>query len=91
MAIDTPLKRYSATGVLMPFRGGCYPGTSGVVQAEKQVVSYLYSGVLALSITITGVMRMAFVGKAPAMTFSGKQPGIGMVGKKPSMTFQGKE
>lgn len=48
MAIDSALKRFSATGLLLPFRGGCFPGTAGIVVAERQAVTWLYSGIAAI-------------------------------------------
>lgn len=47
MAIDSALKRFSATGLLLPFRGGCLPGTAGIVAAERQVAAWVYSGIAA--------------------------------------------
>jgi len=48
---DTRLKRQSATCILVPsMASGVFPGTSGVVQAEKQAVSWAYSGILAVSL-----------------------------------------
>ena len=47
MAIDSSLKRFSATGLLLPFRGGCLPGTAGVIAAERQVIAWIYSGIAA--------------------------------------------
>ena len=48
MAVDTRLKRQSATCILHPeMLSGVYPATSGVSQAERQAVSWMYSGILA--------------------------------------------
>ena len=50
MAIDTRLKRQSATCMLVPsLLSGVYPDTSGVVQAEWQAVPWMYSGITAVS------------------------------------------
>jgi len=45
MAVDSALKRCSATLILLPSRGWVYPGVAGVSQAERQAVSYCYSGI----------------------------------------------
>ena len=45
MAVDSALKRGSATFVIMPFRGWVFPGTSGVSQVERQAAGYSYSGI----------------------------------------------
>ncbi len=48
MAVDTRLKRQSATCILLPFKLiGVFPSTSGVVQAERQAITWSYSGILA--------------------------------------------
>ena len=48
MAVDTQLKRQSATCILVPsMLSGVFGDTSGVVQAERQAVSWCYSGILA--------------------------------------------
>jgi len=45
---DTRLKRQSATCVLLPqMLSGVYPDTAGVVQTERQAVTWMYSGILA--------------------------------------------
>ncbi|MCP4568386.1 MAG: hypothetical protein GY841_12485 [FCB group bacterium] len=49
MAVDSALKRFSATGLLMPFRGGCWPDTAGVSQGERWAVTWMYSGLAAIS------------------------------------------
>lgn len=51
MAVDTRLKRQSATCILVPsMLSGVFPDTAGVVQAEKQAVSWCYSGILAVTV-----------------------------------------
>ena len=53
MAVDTRLKRQSATCILLPsLLIGVFPSTSGVVQAERQAVSWSYSGILAAGAVI---------------------------------------
>lgn len=47
MAVDSALKRESATNMLVPSMVGVFPGTSGVVLAEKQSATWLYSGIAA--------------------------------------------
>ena len=55
MAVDTRLKRQSATCILVPsMLSGVFPDTAGVVQAEKQAVSWCYSGILAVVGVPTG-------------------------------------
>lgn len=44
--IDSRLKRQSATCMLVPsMYSGVYPDTSGVVEAERMAVSWMYSGI----------------------------------------------
>ena len=51
MAVDTRLKRQSATCMLVPsMLSGVYPLTAGVVQAEWQAVVWMYSGITAGSV-----------------------------------------
>lgn len=48
MAIDSRLKRQSATCMLVPsMLSGVYPDTAGVVQAEWQAIAWMYSGITA--------------------------------------------
>ena len=48
--LDTRLKRQSASNLLLPFTiPGVYPSGSGIVQAEMQAVSGMYSGILAVT------------------------------------------
>ena len=48
MAVDTQLKRQSATCMLVPsMLSGVFGDTLGVVQAERQAVTWSYSGILA--------------------------------------------
>ena len=50
MAVDTRLKRQSATCIAMPCMfSGMYPDTSGIVQAERQAITWSYSGILTTS------------------------------------------
>ena len=52
---DTRLKRQSATCILVPSMiSGVYPATSGVSQAERQAVSWMYSGILAAGAVVSG-------------------------------------
>ena len=54
MAIDTRLKRQSATCMLVPsMLSGVYPDTSGVVQAEWQAIAWMYSGITAAGAAIS--------------------------------------
>lgn len=54
MAVDTRLKRQSATCILRPeMLSGVYPDTSGVVQVERQAVSWMYSGILAAGAVVS--------------------------------------
>ncbi|MGB2809120.1 MAG: hypothetical protein WBC22_15360 [Sedimentisphaerales bacterium] len=67
MAVNTRLKRQSATCMLVPSMvSGVYPSTAGIVQAEKQAVSWVYSGILAVGeITVQiGAATMAYAGAA---------------------------
>lgn len=75
MAIDSVLKRFSATGLLLPFRGGCLPETSGVIIAEKQSVAWIYSGIEAailISIInptiINSTVKRTFINSTPVRT-----------------------
>ena len=46
MAVDTRLKRQSATSLLVPsMTPGAYPDTAGVVVAERVAVTWCYSGI----------------------------------------------
>lgn len=48
MAVDTRLKRQSATCMLVPvLLSGVYPDTNGVSQAERQAIPWMYSGITA--------------------------------------------
>ena len=48
MAIDSRLKRQSATCILIPHMLiGITPDISGVDQAERQAITWSYSGILA--------------------------------------------
>lgn len=48
MAVDTRLKRQSATCLLAPYvLSPAPPDTSGVVQAEWQAMAWVYSGITA--------------------------------------------
>lgn len=48
MAVDTRLKRQSATCILLPHMlSSAPPDTSGVVQAEWQAMAWMYSGITA--------------------------------------------
>jgi len=50
MAVDTRLKRQSATCMLVPsLLSGVFPDTAGVVQAEWQAIPWMYSGITAVS------------------------------------------
>lgn len=67
MAVDTRLKRQSATCMLVPsMLSGVYPDTEGVVQAEQQAVTWCYSGILAIgAVTVSiGAATMAYAGAA---------------------------
>jgi hypothetical protein len=47
MAVDTRLKRQSATCMLVPsLSSGVYPDTSGIVAAERAAATWLYSGIV---------------------------------------------
>ena len=46
MAVDTALKRFSATQILVPFRPAPYPAESGVPRAERRAAGWVYSGIL---------------------------------------------
>jgi len=48
MAVDSRLKRQSATCMLVPvLLSGVFPDTNGVVQAEWQAIPWMYSGISA--------------------------------------------
>lgn len=68
MAVDSALKRFSATNLLMPFRGGCFPGTSGIVTAEMQAVSWIYSGIAASTAIIRPLYN--FIARLKAFNFN---------------------
>ena len=54
MAVDSQLKRQSATCILVPsMLSGVYGATAGVVQAERQAVSWMYSGILAAGAVVS--------------------------------------
>jgi len=67
MAVDTRLKRQSATCMLVPsMLSGVFPDTAGVVQAEWQAVPWMYSGIAATSYTsmlITKKLTLLGVGR----------------------------
>ena len=53
MAVDTRLKRQSATCILEPFMlSSVFPDTSGIVQAERQAIAKCYSGIVAVPIDL---------------------------------------
>jgi len=47
MAVDSALKRSSATLVLSPGKGWAFPGTSGVSAAERMAITWMYAGIAA--------------------------------------------
>lgn len=47
MAVDTALKRGSATLVLSPGKGWVYPGILGVSAAERMAITWMYAGIAA--------------------------------------------
>lgn len=62
MAVNTRLKRQSATCMVVPSMvSGVYPDTAGVVQAERQGVAWAYSGILATLLTITDISIDYFI------------------------------
>lgn len=83
MAIDSALKRFSATGLLLPFRGGCFPGTAGIVAVERQVAAWIYSGIAAaeasfisiINPTITSITAIRIlISATQKKTFTSKTP-----------------
>lgn len=72
----------------MPFRGGCYPGVAGIVKAERQAVTYLYSGIAAASpITIDGQVSTGFASAKTGQAFTSAQPKKTFSGGRPTVTF----
>jgi hypothetical protein len=62
MAIDTRLKRQSATCILLPFMlSSAPPDTAGVVQAEWQAMAWMYSGITAGAAVVGTVTRKALM------------------------------
>ncbi|MCK5612136.1 hypothetical protein KAR91_60250 [Candidatus Pacearchaeota archaeon] len=62
MAVDTQLKRQSATCILLPFNLiGVYGSTSGVNQAERQGVTWSYSGILAAGAVAAGGFELMMI------------------------------
>lgn len=57
MAVDSALKRMSATMLLVPSMTGVFPGTAGVSPAERQAVSWIYSGILAGAVAVVTKIR----------------------------------
>jgi len=51
MAVDSALKRASATHVLLPFRNWVFPGTSGVSDAERLAAGWMYAGIAVVSVS----------------------------------------
>jgi hypothetical protein len=46
MAVDSRLKRQSATCILAPFMlSGVYPSVSGINQAERSAITWMYASV----------------------------------------------
>jgi len=68
---DSRLKRQSATCMVVPsMLSGVFADTAGVVQAERQAVTWMYSG-----ITVAG----AAVGTVPPFIFNPQMHGVGHV------------
>ena len=60
MAIDTALKRGSAVHVMMPWRSMLPVPDSTIDQADRQVVPFMYSGILAgVIVPATGLVYEA--------------------------------
>ena len=58
MAVDTRLKRQSATCILLPFMlSSAPPDTADVVQAEWQAVAWMYSGITATAAVIVAKIK----------------------------------
>lgn len=51
MAVDTAQKRFSSISVSQPWRGVMSLPSGSITQDIRQVISYLYSGILAQVIT----------------------------------------
>lgn len=59
--VDTRLGRQSATCILLPHMlAGFTPDTSGVSQAERQAVTWSYSGILAAGAAVVTVIGLYF-------------------------------
>ena len=86
MAVDSALKRSSATDLLMPYRGWVYPSGSDVGQAEKQAASFCYSGILA-AVPIVGYLAVTWDAKAPGFEYESKAPAFVFVPKAPGFEF----
>jgi len=62
MAVDTRLKRQSATCILVPsMLSGVYPDTSGVVQTEWQAIAWMYSGITAAGAVLADVTNYFYM------------------------------
>lgn len=91
MAVDTRYKRGSAISLLVPSMTPlAQPDTAGVSQLERQAVGWIYSGILATSNLISGLMTAVVTASVPGATFATSVPGATITASLPGATVTGR-
>ena len=65
MAVDSALKRSSATNVLLPFRNWTWPDTAGVSAAERMSAAWMYAGIAAGAVVLLKRLKGMLLGIYP--------------------------
>ena len=86
MAVDSALKRKSATHNMKPGLSGGFPGMT--VKERRQSSVWSYAGI---GIAIIGCLRMILSSKQPSIAFGSKQPSIAFNSKAPTIMVDGKQ
>ena len=90
MAIDSRLKRQSATGVLLPWvQGRVHPDMIGLVQAERQAAGWSYSGILATA-AATVYALLNFIAQNRTFNFNAENKDFNFDAENKSFNFNAK-